>query len=791
MANPDGTAATTWTAQTGGSSTTANTVTDSNGAMPNWIEEGEYDQTIDGVTKRVQAVAASGLTSTRVESYRGIAANDAAMWQAAITAATSSGTTGGRVVGGQGVTYNFSAGSVPTIEPSLPTKLTLDLNGSVIKLSSTVPRAFDLHRTADYQTFQNIEVCNGTIDQNNVGGRHHIILGNYQAGVVQQRCNFDRLHVHDMRVINAPVDPTVVTHLHALHFNLTTTASSEGTQLTATNMLFERIDVQGAGVGIYVGGNATAGGTATISGAQVFPLATVTCTAPPTGFPPTGSFTIAGVTGTVSYTGISGSTFTGCTGGTGTAANGAALTGVATTSTPNAYVDNITINDLRHDLGSVQPSNFASCHIQIGQNALVGTININRLRGFNSGDVGVELDNIRDGYINDSHVTDSYGYSFYKTNFNTTANPNGQGKDWSVNAQFMRFIDCRAVRQNFVIPSANVTLGRRFVIADSGNNLQIGTVIFERCSMHSTAADTAKATLGEFMKLGGLVGRVIVSDCEATIENIANASGTNSPAMFYTDFSGNTATMLTVRGLRLRASGSVAGGTFNFYGMQINQSTLNLDMNFDIDAPEFDFAITAAGGTINNLIAIDIGRVGLRASGSISNWKAPNFGTFSGRIAVSLGATTTFSCRGLMIDQPDFNSAAATEINFGGSGSTSNASKTLVDTVVRWSNNNSVRSPAGRVATAANYAMTAFDKIVSVTSTAAARTITLPFVAAVPPGQVYTIKDESNAAATNNISGTAQSGEFWEDGATATKAINTNAGFLAFYSNGTRWQKVG
>jgi hypothetical protein len=65
MANTDGSAATTWTAETGGSSTTADTVTDSNGAMPNWIEEGVYDQTIDAVTKRVQAVRGQPLSRFR------------------------------------------------------------------------------------------------------------------------------------------------------------------------------------------------------------------------------------------------------------------------------------------------------------------------------------------------------------------------------------------------------------------------------------------------------------------------------------------------------------------------------------------------------------------------------------------------------------------------------------------------------------------------------------------------------------------------------------------------------
>jgi hypothetical protein len=54
--NTDGTAATHWSAQTGGTSSTADQSTDSRGVIVGrWLEEGEYDVTVAGVTKRVEA----------------------------------------------------------------------------------------------------------------------------------------------------------------------------------------------------------------------------------------------------------------------------------------------------------------------------------------------------------------------------------------------------------------------------------------------------------------------------------------------------------------------------------------------------------------------------------------------------------------------------------------------------------------------------------------------------------------------------------------------------------------
>ncbi len=92
-----------------------------------------------------------------------------------------------------------------------------------------------------------------------------------------------------------------------------------------------------------------------------------------------------------------------------------------------------------------------------------------------------------------------------------------------------------------------------------------------------------------------------------------------------------------------------------------------------------------------------------------------------------------------------------------------------------------------RTATATNYSTVTGDYLVAVTSTAAARTITL---ATPSSGNSFlVVKDESGAAGTNNITMQAQSAKTIDG--LASYAISTNEGASAFYYDGTNWQSIG
>jgi len=93
-----------------------------------------------------------------------------------------------------------------------------------------------------------------------------------------------------------------------------------------------------------------------------------------------------------------------------------------------------------------------------------------------------------------------------------------------------------------------------------------------------------------------------------------------------------------------------------------------------------------------------------------------------------------------------------------------------------------------RTSVAADYPATIFDRIIAVTSTASARTITIPDPTLVNATATnvfeMSVVDESGGAATHNITVSPAAGTI--NGA-ASKAITTNFGFLRFYSNGTAW----
>ncbi|TSC92837.1 MAG: hypothetical protein CEN89_419, partial [Candidatus Berkelbacteria bacterium Licking1014_7] len=90
-----------------------------------------------------------------------------------------------------------------------------------------------------------------------------------------------------------------------------------------------------------------------------------------------------------------------------------------------------------------------------------------------------------------------------------------------------------------------------------------------------------------------------------------------------------------------------------------------------------------------------------------------------------------------------------------------------------------------RTATAIDYTILASDYYIGVTSTAAARIITLPAAATAAIGKVYIIKDESGGAATNNITIDGNAAETI-DGA-ATKVINANYGSVQIITDGSNW----
>lgn len=207
-----GTNVTHYSALTAGTSTTgglvsgvAGDVVDGSGNR-RYIDDGiPTDMTISGRTKRLEPTSSGAVAGlSNVESFIGLTASVTAAIEAAIVDATAANTRAGVVHFGQGRVYTLTTRAV-RLDPSY-IGLELRLNGCTITTSSaTKGRAFDLWRTADYQTFQNITLAGpGTVDGANVtdAANQHCVLGNLIDGAWGQRVNVSNVTVKDIKATN-------------------------------------------------------------------------------------------------------------------------------------------------------------------------------------------------------------------------------------------------------------------------------------------------------------------------------------------------------------------------------------------------------------------------------------------------------------------------------------------------------------------------------------------------------------------------------------------------------------
>jgi len=187
---------------------------------------------------------------TGIIDYQSAAA--AAVLQRAIDALSS---TGGLITLRSG-TYVWE--SVPALPKDLPHWLKIvGETGVTIRLTGNGPRAFDFSKTADYDTFQHIWLEGFTVDCNNVGGRHHVVLGSYIDGFPQTRINIQHIVVRNISTVNVPVDSSPSLYTYRWNIGLWVFHPVPGERQTnIQDILIEDCDFRGGnyGVGVLGGG---------------------------------------------------------------------------------------------------------------------------------------------------------------------------------------------------------------------------------------------------------------------------------------------------------------------------------------------------------------------------------------------------------------------------------------------------------------------------------------------------------------------------------------------------------
>lgn len=143
--------------------------------------------------------------------------------------------------------------STPALPKDLPNWLKIVGEARVtIQLTANGPRAFDFGKTADYDTFRYIWLESLTIDCNNVGGRHHVVLGTYRDGDIQTRINLQDITIRNIVTKNVPVDSTMSNH--RLNVFLVVAHPNTGeAQTNIKNILVENCDFRGGNQGVVIG----------------------------------------------------------------------------------------------------------------------------------------------------------------------------------------------------------------------------------------------------------------------------------------------------------------------------------------------------------------------------------------------------------------------------------------------------------------------------------------------------------------------------------------------------------
>lgn len=583
LKNTDGSAATHWSAETGGTSSTADLLTDGLGGATlsgadRWIEAGEYDVTTNGKTYRVNT---TGLPSTVVSDSSpsavhigpratgGVAApylrdfvslsdftgsdstgatDTSVAWTSAATALGGNGTLfvarGTYLVSGSNA-YAFQA-------PQNATGFRVEgagLDSATVKLSSATPRFCDAATSGTmgaHVTYTNIAITDLTIDANSVGGNHHVIFGNYTNATQGTKVSFDRITIARVRTINVTNDQaTNATHRWNIAItNSWNTSDGDSTQDYQKNMLFEDLDLGGGKLGVGVFATPSSG-----------------------------------------------------------------------TVQANVFIDNITLNRCKWTAGAAPTAFYASTGFQIGSRGIVRRVRLYNCDALGAGDDGYEMDNVADLAMYSCTSQDSWDEGFFVVNLVGT-NPwssGGQGNAIAANGrdhQVCFLFHCRDYHTTALVPTSGVSNHRGFIIgAGSGAN-DMGVVILQGCSFHDQSAEFTQGGSSVYCYQQAIFALTIRDfKVEQLSGAISSAAGPFTPATMW--LVPASSCKLRLERIHLNVTASITGGAvLSWYGIIVNcqSGTLRLE----VQTVTVALNLSASGGSSvsnGNCAGLSFGRL--------------------------------------------------------------------------------------------------------------------------------------------------------------------------------------
>lgn len=436
----------------------------------------------------------------------------------------------------------------------------------------------------------------------------------------------------------------------------------------------------------------------------------------------------------------------------------------------NVWMDNCHVRRCTWTSGAVATQFFASAGFQLGSCAFGGRCTIEDCHAAFSGDVGFEIDTLMKVDVVNCSALDCWNHGFYMKNVqyvgprattpysSSTAQTNGQS--WT-------FDSCKAER----LTVTNQMTGFRI---DTLNSVPVGNVTLKDPVWHRDIADFTSTT-GEMFLTIGTVGHVRVQNPSCVIEGMSATGTSQTVTLFSADGAGPTTFKIKDATVRLQGA-NTSGNTQTIrvaeaYSNTISPMTTYIEWDGLFVDPSFssgNFAIVIAQAGQSSANTTNIG--GLIRRGKF-NASAGFSSSWTGVVVGSSTHTTIAARTALRLEECDFSAVNGNPISIG----SGNLTNVVID-----------RCGPPRTPVSASYTVLQTDETVAYTSTSSAYTATLPPTASAAAGKIIVFVDESNAAATHNITIACAGADTFLGGGT-TKTISANGGDFKCYSNGTVW----
>lgn len=232
-----------------------------------------------------------------------------------------------------------------------------------------------------------------------------------------------------------------------------------------------------------------------------------------------------------------------------------------------------------HDTGAVPTQYFPSANFQLGSYCKSRRFSIEDCWGFNSGDVGIEVDGADHGIINDCHMQDGFNANYYLRGFAPTFS--GLGATYDYNG---------CISEHISLSSDG------WLVAGIAGGATFDSITLRGCRERNDCGET----IVPVVRVPSIAVKRLLLDDFRTVQTNADISSVSASTPITVSFtSDGTATEchLIIRNSEIKVQGERTGaGACTYSSVQLYNGTFVLDI--DDLRTEYDIVNSSAGGNV-------------------------------------------------------------------------------------------------------------------------------------------------------------------------------------------------